>query len=340
MNVALVVNLKSGRGRAGTVSAAIVRTLRGRGHEVREVPLHGDSDVLSTEFSRVDAALVVGGDGSIHHALPALIAAGTPVYHVPLGTENLFARAFGMSRSAEHVAAALERNSTIPLDVGTCRARDSAGTREALFAVMCSLGPDASVIHRLHRIRNGPISHLSYVRPCLAEAIAPRFADVGISLDGGERRGGIGMLVVANLKEYALRINPATNADPSDGRLDAVFMPARSGLQMVRRLGRAWLGHAGPDPDASNRNGRNADGSGLNGHAAGALTNGVVYARAREIEIDADGAPVQLDGEAFVQAARQITLGIKPGALRVLLPAGDRTPARASPAGADAAART
>lgn len=310
MIVAILVNPKSGRGRAGSVSAVIELTLRAKGHEVRLIP-PGGGDELARGLAGSNAALVIGGDGSVHHALPAMVAAGTPMYHVPLGTENLFARAFGMSRVADRVAAALERNRIVNIDVGTCLAERGSGRREALFAVMCSLGPDASVIHRLHQVRNGPISHLSYVVPGLAEAFAPRFANVDISIDGGATRSGVGMLVVANLKEYALRINPATNANPSDGRLDAVFMPASSGLGIVRRLGRAWLGHAATVDDAPRANGR----------LPAAPMRGVFYATANKIEINVDGAPVQLDGEAFVHAATRITLGIKPGALRVLLPA-------------------
>jgi diacylglycerol kinase (ATP) len=45
---------------------------------------------------RPAAALVFGGDGTIHHHLPALIESRTPFLHVPLGSGNDFPRSLGI----------------------------------------------------------------------------------------------------------------------------------------------------------------------------------------------------------------------------------------------------
>lgn len=52
-----------------------------------------------------------------------------------------------------------------------------------------------------------------------------------------------GMAVVANSRQYAMRVDPARRADMCDGRLDVVFFPSRhwlgTGLWMLRsRFGR------------------------------------------------------------------------------------------------------
>ena len=44
------------------------------------------------------------------------------------------------------------------------------------------------------------------------------------------------MVVVGNLPEYGVRLNPARDAHPSDGMLDAVFLPARNALELA-----AWV---------------------------------------------------------------------------------------------------
>ena len=48
-----------------------------------------------------------------------------------------------------------------------------------------------------------------------------------------DRIQAAGQLIIANSRQYALRLNPARAANPSDGLLDTVVLPAHGGWNMV-----------------------------------------------------------------------------------------------------------
>ncbi len=170
----------------------------------------------------------------MHHAAAAAAEAGVPVYHYPLGTENLFAREFGMSRDVERLAAGVAAWKVREVDLPTLRRE---GHEEFPFLIMASLGPDAGVVARLTATRRGPISHLSYLGPGLREFFAPMLPDLRVLVDGREVvAGGRGMLVVANMRQYGVRLDPAIAAQPDDGQLDVVFFPASGSARLV-----VWL---------------------------------------------------------------------------------------------------
>lgn len=285
MRVALVANPTSGRGRALPLREAVAAALAARGHE--PVPL-GLSEAVRVR--EADAAVVFGGDGTLHGVLPAL-ADGPPVYHAPLGTENLFAREFAMRPDAGEVCSAVDRAASRTIDLGEAACLGASRP----FVVMLSVGPDAGVIRRLHMARRGPITHAAYIAPILGEALRPSLAPLTIVADGREViRAATGTLVVANLRQYGLRIDPAPDADPADGLLDLVFMPCTTGLGVLART-------------LASR---------LRRHGAA-----VVRLRARAFEVRSErSVPVQADGECMPwgEGGLDLRLWVRPGAMRVL----------------------
>jgi len=307
LKVLLVYNTNSGRGRARGDAARIEQTLARSGHSVRTLQLgtKGWEIEPSSAFAASDAAVVIGGDGTVHAASLVAPLSSTPLYHFPTGTENLFARAFGMSRSIPALLAALTHPRVIEIDSARCNDRS--------FIIMCSAGPDAGVIHRLSRHRNGSITHLSYLPHILAEAARPSIAPLSIEADG--RRildARPGLAVVANIDQYAMRINPASRASPTDGLLDVVFFPAASVARLV-----GW---------------------GLRARSRLPIEkHGALYTRASHVRILSHDRPVpyQLDGEApghdgaaSPRAAfgapgfTPLEVSVCPRSLRVLLPPG------------------
>lgn len=306
MRIAILFNSRSGAGRAARLSALFVPALRGAGHHVTLLPTHGPAGEplpsiadLATREGPVDILAVIGGDGTVHRAAPLAARAGAALYHIPAGTENLFARHFGMTRDPATLVKALARAHTLPMDLGRCDG--------APFVLMGSVGPDAGVIHRLQAARTGPIRQWSYLGPILAEILHPRLPKLSVSVAGEPwLHAARGLLVVANSPHYAWRLNPARNALADDGQLDATFFPCDTIADTI--LWAAAL--LGP------------------GHA---VPNGALTRRGAEIIVrthDTD-AMVQLDGEAVGPAQGRpsqdrIVFGIERHAFRVL----DPTPAR------------
>jgi diacylglycerol kinase (ATP) len=289
------------------VAAQILDALASAGHEAQRLDIDRAASsqfvaTLHAAATSADVVVIAGGDGTVHHALPALVDASAAVYHYPMGTENLFAREFAMRASVERLRSAIDVFNVQPLDVGIVSFRGAARP----FAIMCSIGPDAGVVDRISAMRQGSISHLSYTMPIVRELASPRIARMSIEVDGVQLvRDRMGMLVVANARQYALRMDPAHRAVTHDGLLDVTFLPATSGMGAALWLARSRL-----------RERHDLDGS--------------TYAQGSMIRVSTSDprAVMQIDGEAAGAIARarsgdddeatQIEFTIKPAALRVL----------------------
>lgn len=298
MSILLLNNPRSGRGTGADIAAELARHLRDAGHRV--IPAAAGPELDPGEFRLAlrasDLLVVAGGDGTLHHALPAIIETGLPVYHFPLGTENLFAREFGMDRSPSTLLRAIERARVRICDAARCNGR--------CFSLMVGVGFDARVVERLAASRAGGTTRAAYVRCAVRELAHLRVPRFRVLLDGRIVVDGVsGTLVIANSRRYAARLDPARQADMSDGALDVVFYPHRTAFGLL-----GWL--------AATAAGTHLD------------MKGVVSARGEHIRVELDeAAPHQIDGEA---AGPSPALGhagvygldvrILPGALRVLTP--------------------
>ena len=142
MRVVLVYNPRSGRGLALGASRSFAEALSDLGHEVKVLEA-GSGEDLRTAAEGTDAIVIAGGDGTLHHAVVELLDAGKGadtskvpgLYHLPLGTQNLFARELGMTADPLHLHRLMTTGRPRSLDVGLCNGR--------AFLLMCSVGPDS-----------------------------------------------------------------------------------------------------------------------------------------------------------------------------------------------------
>ena len=242
-----------------------------------------------------DALVVAGGDGTVHHAAGAAIESGVPIYHAACGNENLFAREFGMRPDPRAVLDALDHGERRRVDLGQCNGSS--------FLIMGSVGPDASVIRRLHRSRRRPTGHLAYARPVLYEAFRPYLPEMTVHVDGETLLGDWrGIVVVANCRQYAMRVDPCPGACMDDGLLDLVCLPCTTTVGAARRFLQCR---------------RRVQGR----------YRGVVFARGERVslEIKGDDPICQMDGEApraggAVDGAGTLEFMVEAGVLPVLVP--------------------
>ncbi|MCG3124391.1 MAG: putative lipid kinase [Phycisphaerales bacterium] len=297
MNIALLFNPTSGTGRRAAAIEALTAQLRQHGHRIMPMRV-GDpamDELAARQLLAASELLVIaGGDGTVNRTLPLAMATGIPVYHVPLGTENLFARQLGMRREVPAILRAIESNRVEWIDTAEANGRP--------FVIMCSAGPDADVVHRLHAARRGGITHLSYIWPIVKESMTGGVTPLSVEVDGRilceQRRG---LVVIANAEQYACRANPCAGASLTDGELDIVFLPAPHKFVAGLWLGASLLRVAARMP----------------GH---------VSARGKYVVVVADepGFHVQMDGEAAAgskgQRTDELEVRVRPRSLRVLMP--------------------
>lgn len=213
-----------------------------------------------------------------------------PVYQLPFGTENLFARHFGMTRCFEQLVQAIRNWQVIPMDVGMAE--------EEPFLLMAGGGFDAAVVHATAAARRGSISRWAYASPIVRTAWNWRAPAWRVMVDGrvvvDDQRG---TLIVANCPEYAARLNLAGWADPSDGYLDLCFMPCQRAFGVAAWATRAWVRRL-------------------------AHSTEIIRDRGRSIILECRGLESwQLDGDPLHRrSAGSISLGIEKTKLLVLRP--------------------
>ena len=297
LRLVLACNPRSGRGRAARAAGVIAASLHGTTIAGRTLRIErreiGPGQQVIEALAGADALVIAGGDGSVHSLAPLAINARVPVYHVPCGNENLMAREFKMTRRPARLREALERWRVIEMDA----AEYEVGGERGVFVLMCSFGPDASVIARLHEKRTRALGHASYIGPILRELRRPRFARVSVRVDGEPVvRRESGTLIVANSRQYALRMDPAARASVTDRMLDIVFLPCRTRGGVLMWGLRSRVRRQGPR---------------------------IVHVQGRDIEIETHGdVPYQMDGECIGRTGGlvegELRIRVLPRVLRVL----------------------
>ena len=299
MRIMILFNPIAGVGKAALVARQIGSHLGEFGYEIDLVESRPDpsGDWLDRRLQDTAVMAVVGGDGAVQGASGPAIRTSTPIYHVPYGTENLFAREFGMDPRPETLLRAVQRYEVRQVDVGIAN--------DQPFLLMASIGFDAAVVHDLAARRGSSISHLSYARPILRQLGSWRPPRLTVTVDGrplapdgAEMQKGC--VIVANSRQYAWRLNPARRAVMSDGLFDVLFFPVRSTADLLGWILKFKLGRPLADPRLR-------------------------YQLGRDVEIVCDQPQlVQLDGDpppgGVGKRTSQLRASVRPRALGVLMP--------------------
>jgi diacylglycerol kinase family enzyme len=236
------------------------RLLRGHGAEVRRFALQERDEAVAWSPDRI---AVAGGDGSIAAVAEAAGRAGLPIAVVPTGTANDFARAHGLpSELDEACGLAVNGDRTRQLEL--------AWIGEHPFVNAASVGLAPAAARRADGLKRvlGP---LAYSVGAVHAGLRTHPVTCRVSCDGDLLFGGAAWQVtVAATGAFGAGSN--VDADPSDGRLDVVVIEASSRARLVL--------HA-------------------YGLRAGRLESqrGVRRARAGRVEVDAEAATFNVDGD-------------------------------------------
>jgi diacylglycerol kinase family enzyme len=230
MRVLLMVNPRSGRGRALATAAQLEHELHALGARCTHASVDLAPAQLHELGSNADSLVVVGGDGTVRWAAALAADSAVPLAIMPMGTENLAAREFGFGTDPAALARGIVR--------GRVRRMDMGSINSSPFLVMASVGFDADVVHAVNRARSGPITRWAYVAPAVRLAPGWRAPQMQVTVDGQRIFDGRGQLVVANCRHYGAGLNPARRADAADGVLDIVILPAQGSVHVAWWMGR------------------------------------------------------------------------------------------------------
>jgi diacylglycerol kinase family enzyme len=226
-DVYAIINPVSGRRNLGEFLPAIRSALarEGVGLTCRVTAGHGDAARLAEAVpDSARAILVVGGDGTVRDVAGARVGRPGPLAILGGGTENIVAKALRMPRDPEQIAGLILHGRPQPMDVGVVNGRK--------FLIITGVGFDAEVVHRLHAVRAGHISHFDYFWPIWRTFWAHTFPPVRVDVDGIRVFEGRGLVFVGVLRRYSLGLQLLARAVHDDGLLDVCVYPcgSRSGL--------------------------------------------------------------------------------------------------------------
>ena len=221
--------------------------------------LPGVDIAISQRPEPVDAALIFGGDGTMHRHLDALHAQQVPALVVPTGSGNDFAHALGIRSVAEALGAwkkfVAGQGSVRHIDLGCIEpwqmangkadlspaapSRDTANVRH-LFCCVGGVGLDAEAnrhansMPRWLRSRGGYMLAAAMAivgkRRTHMRALATSIAGEPL-LDADELAE---MVVFANASSYGDGLMIAPGAKLDDGKLDLIYVRRASRLRLLQ----------------------------------------------------------------------------------------------------------
>jgi diacylglycerol kinase (ATP) len=173
------------------------------------------------DIADLDAALIFGGDGTVHRYLPELHRHKVPALIVPKGSGNDFAKALGIPNEATALRAWKEfcstRKNVREIDLGVIR-KDQ---EQILFACVAGMGLDSAANARANRMPSWLRGSVGYFLAALE--VMPAFQPVEIASLSREQeaRGPAFFVAVANAHRYGGGMRVAPYAKLDDGLLDA-----------------------------------------------------------------------------------------------------------------------
>lgn len=253
-----------------------------------EFQVHADREPLDSP----EAVLLFGGDGTVHHYLPALIEKKIPFLPVPVGSGNDFARAVG-NVSAD-VALKNWRHfvsggaAAVSVDAGEIT---HAGGK-AYYCCVAGAGFDSATNRIANSLPAWMRSRGGYALSVVLATLRYRPVPVVAEAEGHRAAERAMMVAFANAPSYGAGMRVAPLAKLDDGRLDVCFVRRTGKLRLLRLFPLVYRGLHLDLPE-------------------------VLYFQSDSLRVQAERAlDVYADGEFVCQTPVEVR--VAPGALRVI----------------------
>ena len=182
---------------------------------------------------------IVGGDGLLHNALPAIARSDTAVGVITAGTGNDFARALNLPTDVDAaVAAALSEPGPVDLiavNAETEGESSADSSVERLAATVVTGGFSGRVTARANRLRF-PRGQQRYTVATLLELVKLEPVAIDLTVDGRHHELQTSLFAIANTRYFGGGMNVCPDASPyrraarCDGHRSSVRLRAGPGL--------------------------------------------------------------------------------------------------------------
>ncbi len=233
----IVANPIAGRGKGEHAATELAEALRNAGVAVELFLTKKRDDArvkVRCAAPETDLIVGVGGDGTIGEVMAGLISDEIPVGILPMGTSNLLGIDLKLPRDVDSVLEMLLAGRRQRLDLMSVNGH---------ISFLCTgVGFDGAVVRELEKVRSGPITKFSYLRPGLRSLWnfdAPRLQ---VEIDGKAQDGEFGLVVACNTIHYAAFFKLARDRKLDDGLVEVYLCRSGSGLSLLTYAIRGLLG--------------------------------------------------------------------------------------------------
>jgi diacylglycerol kinase (ATP) len=240
--------------------------------------------------------VVVGGDGTLNEVVNGLAGSAAELAILPNGTGQDFGRTHGIPTGFDEAVAVALGASARPVDLGRAVFADGDGAGSArVFANVGSVGMSGAVARRANSMSKRLGGRTVFYYALVREFLAWENTEVTVTSDGGERRGRMHDVIVANGRWHGGGMKLAPDARADDGLFDVVLIGDVTKLDFVTTSPKLYSG----------------------GHVHHPRVD---VLRSAAVTVEAAVAlPVELDGE--VSGTTPVRFEVEPGALRLRAPA-------------------
>src|SRR6266496_5024194 len=205
---------------------------------------------------RPDAVAIFGGDGTIHRRLSTLVDLNVPLLVVPCGSGNDFARALGLRRVRDSLAAwkhfVARGNNVRAIDLGVIRrmAGEASAPHEHYFCCVAGVGLDSEIARRANDLPKWLRAHGGYALSAPREFL--RFAPFPMKIsNNGQAIANFQptmLAAMANTPTYGGGMRIAPQAKLDDGKLDLCVVRAMDVFKLFCLFPTVYFGrHVGFD---------------------------------------------------------------------------------------------
>lgn len=236
-----------------------------------------------------DVVIVAGGDGTVAKVAKRMATTDVPLVVLPTGTANNIARSLGIGVDCGAVISGLAKSVERRIDIGTVM----SGLGEEAFMEGFGVGVFAYVVGELATKKHKKMQRGLKLIADTLEKYEPRHFDVDV--DGEDLSGDYLLVAAMNVRSFGPALGFAPHARIDDGLLDVVLVRPEAKDMLVSHLRRA------------------AEEGDL------ALPEFETH-HAKRVRLRADGRWAHCDDDAR-ELDGEVRLGIRAGAVRVLVPA-------------------
>jgi len=238
MKILVIVNPMAGGGRTLRLLPKIRHWLSESPHEfsfnTTRSPDEMRSEIMKAPAQGINALLLIGGDGTVHQALPAIAETNIPFGFLPCGRGNDFARNIGLLSK-------LQKSCSLPSNPSFHQV-DLPRINNIPFVAVAYVGFDAEVNELANEGKGYFGGTLGYI-VCVTKALKSfKPFEVEITIDGDTWRERVMMVTVANAPFYGGGMKIAPDANMNDGVLDICIVKEISKLELLWEFPKVFKG--------------------------------------------------------------------------------------------------